>query len=370
MRIFYAAPRTAHQTCLPDSNLWHVNLYLPLKDLGHELVVFDFDYAEFKHNLDHTVPGQRAFIDKNRPAFGSELLRQVRAANRDGKIDLFFSYFYAAFVEPDVIREIGSMGITTVNWYCNASYQFHLVEQIAPAYRYCLVPEKFRLADYRRVGATPLYCQEAANPNVYRPYDVPVEYDVTFVGQKYGTRPHLIRTLLDHGVDARVWGPHWQEVSSFGQRYRKLREALGRFRAGERPFLRKEVPAGRCGPPLADEELIKMYSRSKINLGFSAVAEAPSGGVPIKQVRLRDFEVTMSGGFYLVEYFEELLEFFEQDREIVCFADADELVDKARYYLRNAAQRERIRKAGYERCRREHTWHKRFAAAFREMGLD
>jgi len=82
------------------------------------------------------------------------LLRQVKAAHRKQPLDLFFSYFYSAQVEPDVIREIGKLGIVTVNWYCNGSFQFDLVSEIAPAYHHCLVPEEFRLADYRRIEPT------------------------------------------------------------------------------------------------------------------------------------------------------------------------------------------------------------------------
>lgn len=372
MRIFYAVPRTAHQTCLPNSNLWHVNLYLPLIDLGHEVVVFDFDYADFNLHLDPTIPHHQEFVERNRPRFGQELFRQVKAAHSQKQVDLFFSYFYSAYVEPEAIREIGAMGITTVNWYCNASYQFHLVEEIAPAYHYCLVPEKFRLDDYRRIGANPIYCQEAANPNVYRPYDVPREFDVTFAGQKYGNRPGYIRHLIEAGIDVRVWGPHWQEHASRPPLWRQVRRGLKRLVRGQRPLWeREEVPAKRCGPPLSDEELVQMYSRSKISLGFSTVAQLPAEGQPpIKQVRLRDFEATMSGAFYLVEYFEELTEFFEPDKEIVCFNDANELVDKARYYLTHDAEREHIRQAGMRRACSEHTWHKRFGMVFKQIGLN
>jgi len=77
----------------------------------------------------------------------------------------------------------------------------------------------------------------------------------------------------------------------------------------------------------------------------------------------------MSGAFYLVEYFEELAEFFEKDREIVFFESPEELVDKARYYLAHEHARERIRLAGMRRARNEHTWHKRFEVAFKQMGL-
>ena len=102
------------------------------------------------------------------------------------------------------------MGITTVNWYCNAAHQFHLVREISPHYDWCLVPEKFRLPDYRAIGARPIYCQEAANPAVYRPLEVPGDLDVAFVGQAYGDRPEYIEHLMQAGIDVWVWGHGWQ----------------------------------------------------------------------------------------------------------------------------------------------------------------
>jgi spore maturation protein CgeB len=365
MRIFYAAPNTPHQTQLPTSKVWETNLYWPLVDLGHDLVVFDFDYREFIQNVDPAVPSQQSFIARNRPGFSEELLRQIRAAHSVRPIDLFFSYFYSAYVEPDAIREIRALGIITVNWYCNASYQFHLVSEIAPAYDYCLVPERFRLDDYRRAGANPIYCQEAANPTVYKPYDVPLEFDVTFVGQRYGDRPLYLRYLIDAGLDARVWGPRWIEPIAPRPWWRRVGGAIKRTLAGE-PWLREATfPADRCGLPLSDEELVKMYSRSRISLGFSGVAD----GSGVRQVRLRDFEAPMSGAFYMVEYFEELTAFFEPDREIVCFNSPAELLDKVRYFLVHDRDRQRIRDAGLRRARTEHTWQKRFEAVFREIGM-
>ncbi len=368
MRIFYAAPTTAHQSHLPTSRLWEYNLYWPLIDLGHEVVVFDFDYTEFNYHLDPASPKDREFITIHRPRFGAELLKQVKVAHAQRPLDLFFSYFYSSYVEPEVIREIGRLGMTTVNWYCNASYQFHLVADIAPAYDYCLVPEKFRLEDYRRIGASPIYCQEAANPNIYRHYPVPLEFDITFVGQRYGDRPTYLRKLLQAGLDVRAWGPHWQEPTPLWRRSaRSLKQGL----RGHNPWrvFANDFPLERCGPPLSDDELIKMYSRSRISLGFSSVAEWPTPGQsPIKQVRLRDFEAPMSGAFYMVEAYDELREFFEPNKEIVFFANAEELIDKTRYYLAHDAERERIRQAGMKRARTEHSWHERFRMVFREIG--
>ncbi len=46
-----------------------------------------------------------------------------------------------------------------------------------------------------------------------------------------------------------------------------------------------------------------------------------------------------------------------------------ELVEKASYYLAHEDERERIRRAGMERARRDHTWQARFQQVFAEIGL-
>lgn len=387
LRIFYATETSPNAEF--RSNIWRNNLYESLVDLGHDVVEFSYDLNETFRHVDKTNPAHRAFIRKNRPVVTAELLRQVRAAHASKPVDLFFSYFYDACVLPEALDEIRAMGITTVNWYCNGSYQLHLVEEISPHYDWCLVPEKFRLDDYRKLGATPLYCQEAANPRIYKPYNLPREFDVSFVGQAYGERPAYVRHLLDRGIDVRLWGYGWERfvpgagataalspLKKAGRMGRKLLTAEGRIEAARR--LRTllggggavvELPKEIVGGVLSDEEMIRMYSRSRINLGFSTCGDTHAGGERIVQVRLRDFEVPMSGGFYMVEYMEELEEFFAIGKEVVCYEGPEDLAEKIRYYLSHEGEREAIRRAGHERCRRDHTWQRRFETAFREMGL-
>jgi spore maturation protein CgeB len=392
MRIFYASDVTPNAAF--ESNLWRNNMYLPLVDLGHNVVEFQYDLQETFRNLDHSDRVQRAFIKKNRPKLSMELLRQIKAAHLLKPIDLFFSYFYDACVLPETIDEIRSMGIQTVNWYCNGSYQLELVSEISPHYDWCLVPEKFRLQDYTRMGARAIYCQEAANPNIYTPYDLPKDYDVVFIGQAYGERPAYIDYMIEQDINLRVWGYGWdsytpkvnrKEINSIkraGQIARRLlkpdgfqtviEKSLGLLNRISESSLRNkvELPAAIIGSPLSDLEMIKMYSRTKINLGFSSVGNTHKTNQRIVQIRLRDFEVPMSGGFYMVEYMEELEEFFDIGQEIVCYTSREELVDKIKYYLRNEDEREAIRVKGYERCQRDHTWHKRFKMAFAHMGLE
>lgn len=343
MRIFYAADSSPN----PDfaSNLWRANLHDSLVALGHEVIEFRYDMAEtFRHLTD------AAFIAQNRPRLGRELLAQIRAAQPQ----MVFTYFYDACIEPHVLDEIRALGIVTVNWFCNASYQLDLVREIAPHYDWCLVPERFRLDDYRALGARPLYCQEAANPRTYAPCDVPLEFDIAFAGQCYADRPATVLWLREQGLDVRVWGARWEHHVAHRSR---------------NPFRRpRGLPAGAVGGVLSDRALVELYSRARINLGFATVGETHTA-TRITQVRLRDFEVPMSGGFYLTEHSDELAGFFTPGVEIETWRTRDELLDKCRYYLAHDGERRRIAAAGRARALREHTWGHRFTAAFREMGL-
>jgi spore maturation protein CgeB len=366
VRIFYASENGP----ISGSRLWHNNLFLPLIDLGHEVLQFDFPLDAYNAHIKGESAIVRSFIRKNQPQLERALLSQIESAHHEKPIDLFFSYFWNPHCRPETIRRIRDMGIVTMNWYCNASYQFHLVSEIAPAYDFCLVPERFRLDDYRRVGAHPIYTQEAANPKIYKPYTLPCEYDVVFVGQMYGDRADYVRALLEAEIDVRVWGRNWpwRQAGLEGWMRRSLlwRSASmikQRIEKGKRPYAMAYVPQGICGPPLSDLEMVKMYSRSKISLGFSKVGETHRGGNPIKQVRLRDFEAPMSGAFYLTEYVQELEDFFDIGKEIVCFSDMDDLVEKTHYYLSHDDERENIRSAGLQRALRDHTWQKRLSHA-------
>jgi spore maturation protein CgeB len=357
MRIFYASCLSPN----PDvpSLGWKNNLHGSLVAMGHDVVEFDFDLETTARYLDPADPVAAEFIAANRPRLSAELLRQIETAHASAPLDLFFSYFYDACVEPDAVDRIRALGITTMNWYCNGSYQMHLVRDIAPRYDVCLVPEKFRLRDYQALGARPVYCQEAANPDVYRPHQVAQQFDVTFVGQCYGDRPATVKWLRAQGLDVRVWGPRWEHHVQ-----RRSRNPLKRWT--QKP---SGLPDHVVGGVLPDGALSRIYSQSKINLGFSACGDTHASGERIVQIRLRDFEVPMSGGFYLVEHLDELEEFFEIGREIETYRSREELRDKIRFYLGNDEARERIRHAGRSRCLRDHTWQRRFESVFQQVGL-
>jgi spore maturation protein CgeB len=250
------------------------------------------------------------------------------------------------------------MGIITVNWYCNASYQFHLVKDIAPAFDFSLVPEKFRLVDYKNIGANPIYFQEAANPKIYKPYNVAKSIDVSFAGSRYGDRTTLVNEISKNDININVYGNGWKQKS-----IKKIIKNLINKRSHNELIKSSYLNTFHS---LSDLDYIKLYSRSKINLGFSSCGETHNSE-RILQIKLRDFEAPMSGAFYMTEYQPEIEDFFLEDKEIVCYKSNEELINKIKYYLKNQKEREKISLAGYKRAKEEHSWQKRFKDFFNKF---
>ena len=357
MRVFCAI----EQEPFPGNRLWHNNIVDALRDLGHDVVLFNHpDLDAFYRHADTTRPANADWVNRRRPAFEQALLDQVRAAHTQQPLDLFLSYFYSAHARPETIAAIKALGIRTVNWYCNASYQFHLVRAIAPAYDVSLVPEKDRLDDYRQAGAHPVYCQEAANPRFYRDLQSPRDLDVVFIGQRYATREDLCYAVHAAGARMDVWGAGWGGASN-EPAWKRL--ARGAKRSLERWRGLPILPAERCHGFVTDKAMVEIYNRAKIALGFGVVSAGDFRERPRYQIRLRDFEAPMCGTFYLMEHQEEIRDFFRIGEEIDTFRGAAELVDKVRFYLKNDAARDRIRRAGHARAQRDHTWQKRLTDA-------
>jgi hypothetical protein len=370
MHVFLASHSSANTPILPSSRIWYINFNLTLEQMGIDLVLPSFDMGQ---QILSCVLGRGDRMPGDARAYYSDRLwEDVLTAHREKGVDLFFSYYYSAAIEPAVIDRIRELGIPTVNFYCNSIHQFHLVREIAPHFDYCMFPEREAKSSYLSVGANPVHIQMAANPRFYKPYPVPREYPVTFVGQRYLNREDYLCYLLENGIAVRVWGPGWQghtKAQPLLAPYQYARQLAGRLkRRLLKQQARRQFPRGRCGPPLSDDELVKMYSRSHISLGFSEVQHRQTGEIK-RHVRLRDFEAPMSGTLYFTGYQEELAEYYEIGEEIVCYDTKEELLDKVRYYLSHESEAERMREAGLRRARRDHTWEDRFRQLFEAIGL-
>jgi spore maturation protein CgeB len=116
--------------------------------------------------------------------------------------------------------------------------------------------------------------------------------------------------------------------------------------------------------------MLRLYSASQVVLGFLEVYDDVDTSKSLMQhLHLREFEAPMAGALYLTNYSDELAEHYEPDREVVTFRNRYELLEKVEYYLAHPAEADRVRQAGRARALRDHTWERRFASLFRELGL-
>jgi spore maturation protein CgeB len=89
----------------------------------------------------------------------------------------------------------------------------------------------------------------------------------------------------------------------------------------------------------------------------------------VEQIKGRNFEIPGCRGFLLTGRADNLEQFYVPSREVACFGTTTELIDAVRHYLAAPDERVAIARAGYERTRREHTYHQRFADIFARIGL-
>ena len=180
-----------------------------------------------------------------------------------------------------------------------------------------------------------LLSQWACNRYAYDRRATDLEYDVTFVGQRYGDRPKIISALRKVGVDVRCWGYGWDE--------------------------------GR----LDHESMVRTFGASRINLNLSN----SWGGrwrrrrPIVSQIKARVFEVPGSGGFLLTESVPHLENYFDLDAELATFRGTDDLVGKVQFWLSNEGRRVETAAAAYRRVHKEHTYDRRFEEIFAAAGL-
>ncbi|HEX7078757.1 MAG TPA: glycosyltransferase [Candidatus Eisenbacteria bacterium] len=389
MRIFLALAGSPNPTFA--SSLWMANLHDPLVRMGHDVVHWDegtLALFDFPPDAPETAAARGRYSER--------FLDAVIAADRAARLDLVLTYVSDSHLEPSAIDRVRETVAPIVNFFCNNVHQFHLIRRSAPRFSVCLVPERAALGAYERVGARPVFFPMAANPDVYRPVAAPTRYEATFAGQRYADRASNLLALRDAGIDAHAFGQGWSAAGTAAEEraappgspppgspaappHAGLARIAELLLHGRNPLvaaddlwrwrrLRERHPAA-LHPPATDEEYVALFSESKVSLGFLVLGDTHRTLRPLRQVRLREFEAPMSGAFYLTEYLEEIGLHYEIGTEIVCFRSREELVDRCRYYLLHEGERERIRRAGHARARRDHTWTRRFETLFGDLAL-
>lgn len=188
--------------------------------------------------------------------------------------------------------------------------------------------------DLETIGARKvLYVTQAFDPHQHFP--VPLSdadraacgADISFVGFFEEARAQSIMALAQAGLPVRVWGPRW---------------------AGKLAHPNITLEPGWIVNTQTSLDYSKVLTASKIGLGFLRRLSRD-------QHTSRSVEIPACGSMLLAERTPVHQAMFEEGVEAEFFADDDEMIAKARYYLEHEAERRKIAEAGHARTVRDYS---------------
>ncbi len=200
-----------------------------------------------------------------------------------------------------------------------------------PYLDYCITFDMEAVAKYRELGARVIQTMSCVGIPVERDWsNITGKYEVSFVGNiGRPLRKQYISELREKKIPVHVFGEGW--VAGF-------------------------IPL---------EEMLDVFVTSKINLNFTRVGYGNR-----LTIKGRATEVCLAGGFLLTEYVPGIENYFEIDKEIVCFENAEEMIDKISYYLSHDEERRAIAQAGWKRATSEYTPLHMLSRVFDEIEKD
>jgi spore maturation protein CgeB len=308
---------------------WEAVLPQTLMPFGE---VSEFEWRS--HGFDDTSPDWLW----RRDAMNREMLDAFRLAHKRRPVDAVIGYLSGDNTSASTLRAMADAGAVILNFCWDD--KIHMpgrmrggrltgTAAIAGAVDLNMTNAPESVVKYMVHGGLAGFFPPAAFPETHRPYNVPFEFDVTFVGARYGWRPWLISELQRHGIKVECFGRGWPNGS------------------------------------LSETEMVKLYSRSRINLGLGGVGQS------FRQtcIKGRDFEVPMSGGLYLTTHNPELSLIFDVGHEIVTYRTPTDCAATIRELLANPSRAADIRHRGLARSLKDHTYLRRWKDVFEFSGL-
>jgi len=292
----------------------HANFIPALEALGHSVVFFD--------SWDRDLHADFAQLNL-------ALVQRVREEAPDLVIMVLLGY--EIWLETlDLLRHC--LGVRVVNWGTDDSWKYEQFSRHIARHVDCYATtSQSAFENAVRDGHRNWVSTQWAASDARLAAPIPASqcrHGITFVGTAYGNRRQWVESLRRSGLEVECFGHGWP------------------------------------GGSVTAEQVDTIIRGSKVSLNFADSGLHLKGLVPYRsrQLKARVFEVPGCGGMLLTQDVEGLDRWYVEGREVAVFRNAGELADKARYYLENALERDRMADAGYARSRAEHTYTLRFSS--------
>jgi spore maturation protein CgeB len=193
--------------------------------------------------------------------------------------------------------------------------------------------DRYYIPQLKELGAPHVeYLPFAANPDIFKPIELNGEQRekfgcaVSFAGNSGAAEDNYRRSCVAalDGLDVRVYGdPGWADIQTKTIRYHGSLDN------------RTELPL--------------LYNASAVNLNLTASQLRTA--LPI-----RVFDVAAAGALLISDYRVDLIDMFEDGREIICCRDMDQLRETVETWLAEPEKRAQIGRAARARIRQQHTF--------------
>lgn len=255
--------------------------------------------------------------------------------------DLLITQTWGCLVEPEMFSRIRkAFGTMVVNiamddrhqyWGQRVNGEWNGTFPLIPHLDLTLTSAPEAVDWYRKEGGAALFFPEASDPGIFYPIpELPKIHDVSFVGSRYGIREKVVTTLRKAGIQVTAYGSGWDN--------------------------------GR----IATQDVPRLFAQSRIVLGVSSIGHCPD----FVGLKLRDFDVPMSGSCYLTQHNADLHGLYDIGREIDTYHSVAGCIERVRHLLDHDAEQEAIAAAGRARAVRDHTWDARLRALWVHLELE
>ncbi len=297
--------------------------------LGHNVVPFYYD----------------SYLNGNLEALQKDLIAKADAE----KPDLIFFILFRDQFKKETLTYLKSK-YKTVNWFGDDTWRFEdFTGQFAPYFTYCITTDKFSIPKYKALGVSNVILSQWAAIDDAKFGDIapmPYKHEVAFIGGHNRYRAWFIKRLKKHGIHVECYGFGW------------------------------------ANGPLSNEEMIKLFASTKINLNLSNsasfdlryllthpknLAHTLHTTKHASQIKARNFEINYFAGFQLADYVPGLEDFYEIGKDLACYATPEEAALLINYYLSNEKEREEIRDRGTIKARGKYTYTSQLKKALDEI---
>jgi len=295
--------------------------------------------------------GLRGALRLAAPQLVSEYNRQILDLAAVFKPGLLLA-FKGAYVQPATLIQLRQNAVALYNYYPDTSAFAHgsLLPETLPLYDCVFLTKKFMEHDLRaRIHLrTSLFVPHGYDAELHHAWELDEQdraqyaHDVGIVATHTRAKEKLLAQLVVRkpDLDLQIWGNLWTANCRL--------PGLGKFIQGA---------------PLNGASYAKALRGFRINLAL--MSGAVTGASQADETTTRTYEIPACGGFMLHERTPEVLQLFEEGKEIACFGSVEELAEKIDYYLAHQEERSAIAAAGHARCVPSYSYDNRMAEIIR-----